>query len=152
MFNSWWSAEWSEWLTSTETKKKTKKGPLTLQKIKCPFLDYVQLLMISWVIWMMNVNWNKKKKKKQKKGPPNSLKNKMLIFGLCSTSNDLPSNLSDEHQPKCRKMKKGPLCHQKIKCSFLDYVQLLMIGQVISAMNIDQKATKWKKAPNVIEK
>ena len=83
-----------------------------------------------------------KQKQKKKKGPPNSLKNKMLIFGLCSTSNDLPSNLSDERQAKCKKMKKGPLCHQKIKCSFLDYVQLLMIGQVISAMNIDQKATK----------
>ena len=168
-----------------------KKKTLSHQKMKCSVLDYVQLLMISWVIWVTNINRNKKKnkkrppnssknkmpifglcstsddqlsdlnderqlkqkkKKKTKKGPPNSLKNKMLIFGLCSTSNDLPSNLSDEHQPKCRKMKKGPLCHQKIKCSFLDYVQLLMIGQVISAMNIDQKATKWKKAPNVIEK
>ena len=29
------------------------------------------------------------------------------------------------------KNKKRPLSHQKIKCLFLDYVQLLMIGQVI---------------------
>ena len=47
-----------------------------------------------------------------------SLKNKMLIFGLCSTSDDQPSDLSDEHQPKCKKMKKGPQCHQKINAHF----------------------------------
>ena len=35
-----------------------------------------------------------------KKRPPNSSKNEMLIFGLCSTSDDGPSNLSDESQPK----------------------------------------------------
>ena len=63
----------------------------------------------------------------------------MLIFGLCSTSDDWLSNLSDESQPKC---KKGPLSHQKIKCSFLDYVQLLMIGQVILAKKVDQNAKK----------
>ena len=26
----------------------------------------------------------------------------MLIFGLCSTSDDWPSDLSDESQPKCK--------------------------------------------------
>ena len=36
------------------------------------------------------------------------------------------------------KKQKGPLSHQKIKCSFLDYVQLLMIGQAIQANNVDQ--------------
>ena len=87
----------------------------------------------------------------QKKTPKSS-KNGMLGFGLHSTFDDQLSDLSDERQPKCKKMKKGPLCHQKIKCSFLDYVQLLMIGQVISAMKVGQKAKKWKKAPNVIEK
>ena len=35
--------------------------------------------------------------------PPPSSKNKMLIFGLQSTSNDCPSNLSDESQLKCEK-------------------------------------------------
>ena len=40
---------------------------------------------------------------------------------------------------------KDPLSHQKIKCSFLDYVQLLMIGQAIQAKNIDQIAKKNKK-------
>ena len=27
----------------------------------------------------------------------------MFIFGLCSISDDLPSDPSDEHQPKCKK-------------------------------------------------
>ena len=62
---------------------------------------------------------------KCKKRPPKSSKNEVLIFGLCSNSDDQPSDLSNESQLKC---KKGPLSHQKMKCSFLDYVQLLMIG------------------------
>ena len=53
------------------------------------------------------------------------MKDEMLIFGLCSTSDDQPS---DESQPKC---KKSPLSHQKMKCSFLDYIQLLMISLAI---------------------
>ena len=62
----------------------------------------------------------------------------MFIFGLCSTSDDQPSSPSKEHRLKWIKKGKGPLSHQKIKCSFLDYVQLLMIGQVIQAKKIDQ--------------
>ena len=68
----------------------------------------------------------------------------MLSFGLRSTSDDQLSDLSDESWLKCEKR---PLCHQKIKCSFLDYVQLLMIGQAIRAKNIDRNAKKQKKAP-----
>ena len=71
------------------------------------------------------------KHKKNKKRPPMSSKNKMLIFGLHSTSNDRPSDLSDKRRLKCKKMKKDPLSHRKIKSSFLDYVQLLMIDQAI---------------------
>ena len=67
--------------------------------------------------------------------PPKSLKKEMLIFELCSTSDDWPSDPSDESQLKC---KKGPLSHQKIKCSFLDYVQLLMISRVIPAMKVNR--------------
>ena len=37
------------------------------------------------------------------KRPPKSLKNEMLIFGLRSTYDDCPSNLSYESQLKCRK-------------------------------------------------
>ena len=63
----------------------------------------------------------------------------MFISGLRSISDDRPSDPSDEHWPKC---KKGPLSHQKMKCSFLDYVQFLMIGQAIQAMNVDQNVKK----------
>ena len=41
--------------------------------------------------------------------------------------------------------KSGPLSHQKIKCLFLDYIQLLMIGQAIQAKNVDQNAKKQKR-------
>ena len=46
-----------------------------------------------------------------------------------------------------QKNEKGPLSHWKIKCSFLDYIQLLMIGQAIQAKNVDQIIKKIKKAP-----
>ena len=55
--------------------------------MKCSFLDYVQLLMISRV---MKVNRN------AQKGPLKSLKNEMLTFELRSTSDDRPSNPSEE--------------------------------------------------------
>ena len=40
--------------------------------------------------------------------------------------------------PKCKKPPKS----LKVKCSFLDYVQLLMIGQAIQVMKVDQNAKK----------
>ena len=76
--------------------------------------------------------------------PVSSQKNEMLIFGLHSTSDDRPSNLSKKRWPKHKKNKKGLLSHWKIKCSFLDYVQLLMISRAILAKNINQKT---KNAP-----
>ena len=71
--------------------------------------------MISQAIRAKNVNQNAKKQK----WPPKSSKNKMFGFGLYSTSDDQPSDPSRKCQPKCKKKnKKGPLSHQKIKCSF----------------------------------
>ena len=164
--------------------QKNKKGPLSHQKIKCSFLDYIQLLMISWVIraknvdqnakkwkrppkslknkmfifglliqllmiswaiWVKNVNQNAKKQKR----PPKSSKNQMFVFGLCSTY-DRPNDPSKKRQPKCKKTK-GPLSHWKIKCSFLDYIQLLMISWVIQAKNIDRNAKKWKRPPKSLK-
>ena len=66
----------------------------------------------------------------------------MFVFGLRSTSDDRPSDLSKKHWTKHKKNEKGPLSHRKIKCSFLDYVQLLMIGQAIRAKNVDRNAKK----------
>ena len=65
------------------------------------------------------------KTQKNQKRPPKSSKNKMFIFGLRSTSDDRPSNPSKNVD---QNTKKAPLRHQKIKCLFFDYVQLLMIG------------------------
>ena len=71
----------------------------------------------------------------------------MFVFGLHSTSEDWPSDLSKKHQPKHKRMKKAPLSHRKIKCSVLDYVQHLMISRAIRAKNIDQNAKKQKRPP-----
>ena len=54
--------------------------------------------------------------------PLSNQKNKMLILGLRSTSDDQPGWSMDSnpiHHPSPAK---------KIKCSFIDYIQLLMIG------------------------
>ena len=58
------------------------------------------------------------KTQKHEKGPPKSSKNKMFVFGLCSTSDDRLSDLSGEWWLKC--IKNSLLSHQKIKCSFSD--------------------------------
>ena len=126
---------------------KSKKGPLSDWKIKCSFLDYVQLLMISWAIWAKNIDQNAKKWKR----PPKSLKNKMSVFGLRSTSDDRLSSLSKKMLTEMQNNKKGPLSHWKIKCSFLDYVQLLMIGQAIRAKNINRNIKKWKRPPKSLK-
>ena len=153
--------------------------PSPTKKMKCSFLDYVQLLMISragrwpqspsatplqpikwnahfsitfnfwWSAWLVN-------------GLETHLpslstqKNEMLIFGLCSTSHDLPGWSMDSNPIHCpspaKKMKcsffglhstsddwsgwvmdSNPFHHpspaKKMKCSFLDYIQLLMISR-----------------------
>ena len=115
------------------------------------FLDYVHLLMISragqWT-WIPSATPLQPKKRNAhfwitfsfwwlvglvyglKLHPPpfSSLKNKMLIFGLCSTSDDWLGWSMDSN----------PICHpspaKKIKCSFLDYVQLLMISRAVDGL------------------
>ena len=126
-------------------------------------------MMIGWVIWVMKFSQNVKKaapkssknekiifilrltsddwpsdpsnksRLKCKKRPPKSSKNEMLSFGLCSTSDDQPSDWSDKIWLKCEK---GPLSYHKMKSSFLDYVQLLMIGWAIQAMKVNQNVAK----------
>ena len=89
--------------------------PLSSQKMKCSFLI------------MFNFWWLARLVNGLKPHPPplSSQKNEMLIFGLCSTSDDLPGWLMDfkPHLP--------PLSSQKNDAHFrfLDYVQLLMISQ-----------------------
>ena len=116
------------------------------QKNKCSFLDFIQLLIISragqWT-WTLSITplqpkiWNAHfwitfnfwwstglvDGLEPHLSPLSSQKYKMLIFGLRSTSDDRLGWIMDSN----------PICHpspaKKIKCSFLDYVQLLMIGQ-----------------------
>ena len=96
--------------------------PSSAKKIKCSFLDYAQLLMIGQASrWTQTPS-----------AIPLQPKNEMFIFGLCSTSHDQPGWSMDSN----------PVCHpssaKKMKCSFLDYVQLLMIGQ----------AGQWTQTPS----
>ena len=95
---------WVIWAKMLTERQKNKKGPLSHWKIKCSFLDYVQLLMIGWAIRAKNVDWKAKKWKR----PPRSSKNKMLLFGLCSTSDDRLSNPGKKCWLKCKKTKKAP--------------------------------------------
>ena len=113
--------------------------------MKCSFLDYVQLLMIGMVGWwiqtpsatslqpkkwnahfciMFNFCWSAGlvNGNEPHLPPLSSQNNEMLIFGLHSTSYDWPGRLMDSN----------PICHQSppkvMKCSFLDYIQLLIIS------------------------
>ena len=86
--------------------------PSSANKMKCSFLDYVQFLMISRACWW---TWT----------PSTTCllpRNEMHIFWLCSTSDDWPGWSMDSNT----------ICHtspaKKMKCSFLYYIQLLMIG------------------------
>ena len=87
--------------------------PSPAKKMKCSFLDYIQLLMIGQAgQWTQIPSVTSPQPK-----------NEMLVFGLCSTSDDQPGWSMDSnsiHHPSPAK---------KMKCSFLDYIQLLMIGQ-----------------------
>ena len=98
-----WAGGW------TQTPFATPLQP----KKKCLFLDYVQLLMIGQAgRWTQTPSTT----------PLQPEKNKMFIFELCSTSDGRLGWSMDSN----------PVCHPspaKKKCSFLDYVQLLMIGQ-----------------------
>ena len=73
--------------------------------------------------------------------PLSSQQNEMLIFGLHSTSYDLPGWSNNSN----------PVYHasptKKMKCSFLDYVQLLIISQAIRAKNVKRNIKKWKRPP-----
>ena len=52
--------------------------------------------------WLAKWSMQQKSTEMQKR-PPKSSKNEMLGFGLHSTSDDQPSDLSDEIQLKCEK-------------------------------------------------
>ena len=113
---------------------------------KCSFLDYIQLLMISWAgQWTQTLSatclqpqkWNAHfwitfnfwwlaglvNGLEPHLPPLSSHKKEMLIFGLHSTSDDQLAWSMDSNPIH------HPFPAKKMKCSFLDYVQLLMIGR-----------------------
>ena len=119
--------------------------PSPVKKLKCSFLDYVPLLKIGWAGWWPQTpsatplkpkKWNacfwiifnfwwlagQVNGLKPHLLPLSSQKNAMLIFGLHSTSDAQPGWSMDLN----------PICHPSpakiMKCSLLDYIQLLMIG------------------------
>ena len=129
--------------------------PSPAKKMKCSFLDYIPLLIISWdgrwtqthppplssqktwnaPFWnTFNFCWSAGLLDGFKPHPSalSSQKNEILIIGLCSTSDDQlgwSMDWNPVHHPSPAK---------KMKCSFLDYVQLLMIGW----------AGRWTKTPS----
>ena len=140
-------------------------NPSPAKKMKCSFLDYIQLLMISpagqWTqtpsathlqpkkwnahFWITFNSWwsaGLVDGLEPHLPPLSSHKNEMLIFGLCSTSDDQPGWSMDSN----------PICHpspaKNMKCLFLDYIQLLMISragqwtQTASATPIQPKKMK----------
>ena len=125
--------------------------PSPANKMKCSFLDYVQLLMIGRAGW-----WTQTPSTtplQSKKWNPHfwitfnfwwsaglvdglephiptlsSQKNEMLIFWFCSTSDD---------QPGCS-MDSNPICHpspaNKMKCFFLDYVHFWWSARLVDGL------------------
>ena len=133
-FTSWQCSSFvmgnDDWLSHpiSEIQPKCEKSPPKSSKNE----------KLIFILCLTSDDWpsdpSNKSQPKCKKRPPKSSKNEMLVFGLHSNSDDQPSNPSNESQPKCHKM---PLSHRKMKCSFLDYIQLLMIGRAIQATNVD---------------
>ena len=87
--------------------------PSPANKMKYSFLDYIQLLMISWAGRWTQTPFT----------TPLQPKKWNACFWITYTSDDLPGLL----------MNLNPICHpsptKKMKCSIFDYVQLLMISQ-----------------------
>ena len=126
-------------------------------KLKCLFLDFVQILMISWAGWwtwtpsatplqpkkwnahfldcvqLLMIGWAG-----QWTWTPytNSLQPKQWNAHFSITFNFWwLAGLVDRLEPHL-----PPLSSLKMKCSFLDYIQLLMIGQV----------SQWTRTPSAI--
>ena len=139
LFNFWWSARLLNGL-------KPHLPPLSSQKMKSSFLDYIQLLMIGRASWRtqtpfatplhpkkwnahfwitFNFWWLARLVNGLKPHPPplSSQKKLNAHFWITFPSDDLPGWL----------MNLNLICHpfptKKKKCSIFEYVQLLMISQ-----------------------
>ena len=151
------------WLAGLVDGLKPHPPPLFSQKMKSSFLDYVQLLMISragqWTqtpsatplqpkkwnahFWItFNFWWSAGLVNGLKPHLPtlSSQKNEMLIFGLCSTSDDWLScsiDLNPIHHPFPAK---------NMKCLFLYNIQHLMLARLVNGLKPHlppSPAKKW---------
>ena len=109
--NFWFRADWS-------MDSNPIHHPSPTNKMKCLFLDYAQRLMIGWAGW-----WTQ-----TPSATPLQSKNEILIFWLCSTSDDQPGWSMDSN----------PICHpspaKKMKCSFLDYIHFGWLARLVNGL------------------
>ena len=109
--NFWFRPDWS-------MDSNPIHHPSPTNKMKCLFLDYAQRLMIGWAGWRTQTPST----------TPLQSKNEILIFGLCSTSDDQPGWSMDSKL----------ICHpspaNKMKCSFLDYVHFGWSARLVNGL------------------
>ena len=92
--------------------------PSPANKMKCSLLDYIHF---GWSARLVDGL-------KPHSPPLSSQKNEMLIFWLCSTSDD-QLGWSMDSNPICY-----PSPAKKMKCFFLYYVQLLMLARLVNGL------------------
>ena len=132
------------WLAGLVDGLEPHLPPVSSQKMKCSFLDYIQLLMIGRAIWAKNVDQNIKKTKKVLLSHWKIKCSFLDYVQLLMISRAIRAKNINQ---KTKKPQKCPLSHRKIKCLFLDYIQLLMIGWAIQAKNVNRNVKKWKRPP-----
>ena len=144
MFNFWWSAGLVNWLKPHPPPLSSQRNemlifvlcstsndwlgwlmdsnsihhPSPAKIVKCSFLYYIQHVMLARLLNELEPH----------PPPLSSQKNEMLIFWLCSTSDDQLGWSMDLN----------PICHpspaNKMKCYFVDYVQLLMLARLVDGL------------------
>ena len=148
MFNFWWLAEWSEQITLTKTEK-NEKGPLSHRKIKCLFLDYVQLLsdQPSASEQKTGLCWPESAAKNEK-GPLSHRKIKCLFLDYVQLLMIGRAIWAKNVDQNTKKWKRPP----KSSKNKMDYIQLLRFGRTIWAKNVDLKCKKNEKGPLIHQK
>ena len=133
MFSFWWSAKQSELKTLTEMQKKWKKPSKSLKNEM-----FIFGLHSTPDDWPSDPSKKHRPKHNKQKRLPKTSKNKMFIFFITFNFWWSAEWSKQKTSTKIQKNGKGPLRHWKMKCSFFDYVQLLMIGWAIWAKMLSE--------------
>ena len=104
------------------TKSFQERSSSTFYNLPSPFQYHYLILCLNRKLVNFNFKWIWICGLQPHPTPLSSQKNKMLIFQLHSTSDD-QLGWSMDSNPSCH-----PSPAKKMKCSFLDNIQLLMIG------------------------